>query len=889
MGVLSDRLKKKDETEENTEPVTFGLKIEPKMPELVKPASPIEVPKSVLGARLFEQEIKRAQIPTYYQQYKKVNQVTPSPVQFSIKTDFNIQTGLNDLVKKKSEPEVEKKLTGIWGGNNLVTKFLIGKGTRPEDMGKDRGYFLDKLPERGLLGFFTGDLLKSDHETAAELYEVFVRNGMNADEAFKKANDSVVEGKAIGLDPEQQQAYLTWDKWEKIGTVLDATFLGADVLTMGGSQLLKQGVKSATRRGMAEALKTAAKTDERTAIRDVLLKQYPTIKGSEELEKAIDVVLETPDDFSWLKIRNEFRNSEVFKDLAKTEVPTSVEGITEAQKALFRTGTPTLKTLAGDVDEIVDVRKSLNAVLRGEREADRLLQPDILASEIKAGSLPRNATADDTVEVFRIGGSGRKNGLSDQLTLSKDLVEEGAESFRVPIKDLVRLEDGTFARVPVEQIGKDLTPSIKAVRDIVKREKVIAIEEADKLRVQMEQAAQKQAQKKAEQEVIEREARDEAIRLDNEAKLVKAREVVESAKSVGKGSLTKMKDEADKATRAIGATEKKINKAVQNRTTLLRASTAKAGLTAGRFVQKFGEYMMVSEKLKIKGGKALTTIERARIQKRVREAMDKEITALKVTKDELQSTWRKAGADLVQAKSLLKEADEAKKVLAEVDETVKKTSKKENSKTQTGNKTETGNTQKRVRLGTIDVEETSILGSAVRESELFEKTLDFDKSELAEQLTRKGTTLKEQAELSTKYLVEKGIDDALESVIDGSRLSDEYKDLFPEYLLKVIEDTLRETGQTAEYFDKLRQAFSTVAETVGEAGQIMRVTQETMKNSPFRFLVEAEKTLASTKGVTKEIINSTKVEIREALAKADADVNVRELVDDIISKQICLT
>ena len=667
MGVLSDRLNKKDEKQD---PIKFGLPKKVELPTTIAPAVK-EKPQNILGARLYDEQVKREKTPSYYQQYKKINNETPAPVSFGAEQDFNIKKGIDEMLAKKNEPEVSKNLYGIFGGNNIITKFLFGKGSDPESIGKEKGYFTETLPERGIIGFFTGDLLKSDHETAAQLYEVFINNGMDANEAFKKSNEAVLQGKAIGLSPEQQNAYMQWDKWEKIGTVIDTVFLGLDILSAGGSQVVKAGLKQGTRSAMAEALKVAAEKGSRAEVRNVLIKQYPKVKGTEELEKMIDVVENTPDDFSWLKVRNEFRNSKVFKDLANTTDTTAVDKITEAQKVFYQNGIPVVKTVAGNADSAYDARQSIRSVLRGEKEAQRLTDLSVFSSEVKAGSLPSDITLADSVEVYRIGGSGRRMKVGDQVTLSKELAGEGADSFKVPLRDLVRLEDGTFTNVPSELIGKDLSPSIKAVRDVVTREKVAKREADDALRAEMEQIARKQAEKQAEEEMLKKAAKEEADKVAQIEKLTKAKEIVDSVKGLKKTSISKLNNSVEAAAKAIQTNENKITKLVKDRADLIKASTQKAGLTAGRFIQKFEKFMTVTEKNKLRAGKSLTAIERARIQKRLRDSFDTEIESLKATKNTLQENWRKAGADLANTKSLLKQADEAKKILNESAEAVK--------------------------------------------------------------------------------------------------------------------------------------------------------------------------------------------------------------------------
>jgi hypothetical protein len=682
MSVLSDRLKKKESSKKEEVPVSFELPsflTKPQDQILTDATQPIKT-SSRLGQQLDRIDSARLSTPSYYSQYQKVTGQEPL---FSLpppKQEFNLRVNALDLLKQKDDERIRKELTGVWGGNNPLTKFLIGRGTKAEDLGRDRGYFSEKIPERGVLGFLTGDLLKSDNETAAELYQVFVRTGMDPDEAFRKANDSVIEGKAVGLSEAQRDAYLQWDKWEKIGVVLDSVFLGLDVFTLGGSTALKTGVKSVTRSAMRSALQEVAKTGDRVAIRDVLLKQYPTLKASEQLEEMIDIVQKTPDNFSWLRVRSEFRNSSLFKGLAETEVPTLVNPATEAQRGLFRQGVPLLKTVEGGVGSVIDARKAITSVLRGEREAERLSNPSVFLSEVKAGALARGTEIGDKIDVFLLGGRGR---VGKQVTLSKELAKDGADTLKVSIDDLVRLPDGTFAVVPKKQLGRDLTPSIRAIKDSVVREAVSNKEAQEAVRRRLQETVRNIAARKAKQEAAEKAAREEAVRLAQTERLIKAREAVEAGRGVTKALVSKLQKAVTRASGAIAKQEKQITRAVQHRASLLRASTEKAGLTAGRFIQKFGEFMTVTEKKKLQSGKSLTLTDRRRIQKRIRDSFDKEISTLRATKDTLQQSWREAGSALEKAKSRLKEAEGGKKFLQEAkrfEEVAKKSAQTEKVK-----------------------------------------------------------------------------------------------------------------------------------------------------------------------------------------------------------------
>lgn len=142
--------------------------------------------------------------------------------------------------------------------------------------------------------------------------------------------------------------------------------------------------------------------------RRILAEAFPKLQQTQELEDLSKLSQSFKDD----------KKAEVFlSEIMQKDTLTPVIADTEAQKSLFRTGTPNLQTVTGKVDNVIEARRSITSVLRGEQEASRLTNPDVFLSEIKAGALPRNITTDDSVEVFRIGGSGRRAKVGEQVTL----------------------------------------------------------------------------------------------------------------------------------------------------------------------------------------------------------------------------------------------------------------------------------------------------------------------------------------------------------------------------------------------------------------------------------------------------------------------------------------
>jgi hypothetical protein len=499
----------------------------------------------LLTASRFEAESIRKSQPSYSSARKLFNNETSRDI-ISDERDKNALS-LRQAADKVDPVKLKEDLDGVFGGDNFFTKALIGKGIRDEDLGKHRSIG-DELGARGLLGFFTGELLRSTPESEANLYEVFLDTGSTPEEAFKKARARVA-GDDAGLNAEEVKAINSYEAWDTAFKFLDAGFLALDVATLGIAGVVRPILKKTAREGVSLFIKEAGTMTNRNDLRKLVAETYPELKGSQELEKMLDIVEEYPTDFSMFKARQDFQKTDTFNQLAKTVNPTPVDVATEAQRVIYQNGVPVIRKTVPDT--LIARRTATAEAIRGNSEALRLSNADILADEIRAGSLALKTTADDSIPVWRIAPRGRRIKTGEEVSLVESFaksVSEGGkiEKIEVPVADLIRLPDGTFTFAP-ERLVKN-APTLKFPKNLSKTvvdgAKAIEAKKAAKALADKEAAAKakvkaaKEAQKKLDEPVEKAKAnikklkeKPAVIRVQAQKKIIKeqsrtAKEVV---------------------------------------------------------------------------------------------------------------------------------------------------------------------------------------------------------------------------------------------------------------------------------------------------------------------------------------------------------------------------
>mgnify|MGYP003645097657 CR=1 FL=1 len=400
-----------------------------------------------------QKEKERAAMPTYASSRKLFNNETSQ----SIIADKRDKTAfeLRQASTKIDQGKLKEDLDGIFGGQNAFSRFFLGSGIEDKNLGKETGIF-EELGNRGVLGFFTGELLRSTPESEANLYEVLLDSGATPEEAFRKAQ-SRVAGETGQLTAEETAAVQSYEAWDTAFKFLDGGFLALDVATLGVAGVVRPILKSSARKGIAPFIKEASTMTNRNDLRKLVAESFPDLKGSEELEKMLDVVEEYPKDFSLLGARQDFQKTDSFNELARTVNPTPVNVATEAQQIIYKDGVPTLRK--STPDSVLLRRDEALEAIKGRREDLRLSNADVLQQEIKAGSLAFKTTADDLIDIFRVAPRGRRLKNGEEVSLSEDFaksVSEGASvtKTQVPLADLVRLSDGSFTFAP-ERLIKD--------------------------------------------------------------------------------------------------------------------------------------------------------------------------------------------------------------------------------------------------------------------------------------------------------------------------------------------------------------------------------------------------------------------------------------------------
>lgn len=508
----------------------------------------------------------------------------------------------------------------------------------------DESSLLKQIKGEGIVGVLFNNLLMPPEEKVTRDYESLVRSGVDKATADKLASwrhgfaDADYKPTALQLDT-LRDASLERGIWSML-ELLDAVTLGR---VSGVTGVIRSGLLGAEKTALS---KTLAEATSRTQMRDALIERYPQLKGTQELERIIDLgqkIHSNPIAF----------DSEISASARAGRQVLQAEAIadTAAQQALYRTGTPALRTVAGTAEDALVARQGITAALRGEREALRLSQPDVLASEIKSGSIPLKTTADDTIEVFSIG---RRTGIGEQVTPVKELATDGARSFKVAVDDLVRLDDGTFTYIPKKQLSNDLTPSIKAIRDTRIQREVAEREARQKLEREAKIKAAKQARKVAEEARVARETAEKAEKERVEQVVKQAADIKPKQITEARRTMVGAIKEIAKVQKAEISLQKKIIDLVGK---TRQAHRTTKGVTPNRLEKTFAEYLTSSEKLKLRSGKDLTEKQWAGVRKRIIKARNEQRDILATQKKTAQETARTMREEMKRMSDLKKEAE----------------------------------------------------------------------------------------------------------------------------------------------------------------------------------------------------------------------------------------
>lgn len=494
-----------------------------------------------------------------------------------------------------------------------------------------------ELKARGVFRFLYQNSFKEESERVLEGAAVLNQQGYDRSEAtnlatqyYQQGEDTVPENVRLTLKSND----LTTKAWTAV-EVLDF------------SPFLSRFTKTAGKTFVRETLKQSMLANNATEARRILAEAFPKIEGTRELDELVQISR---------TLRDPVEGDRFLSEVMELGQRTPVETTTQAQRVFYENGIPVLRGAAETpARELVQLRDEIRTILRGGREETRLSNADILADEIKAGSLPFESTVDDTVDVFfRSGDAG---GVGTRVSLSRDLAESLGEgttrSFRANVDDLVRLDDGTFVYAPKKQLSSNLEPQITQIRQ-AQRQRVKDIEtvraqeaEADRLLRIEEAKAQEAARTKARQEQVRQVA--------------KAKETLVSSKGLADRRVATIRADAQKRIAEVRET----TKAASKEATAARQSVDRLVAQVGK---KSREVSKLRDKYRtridaVKNRTRLTGKQKNELRASLRKERDKAIEAI-------EKKYAKLGKDLEKARTKLSKAEENVSRLPNRDEAI---------------------------------------------------------------------------------------------------------------------------------------------------------------------------------------------------------------------------
>lgn len=780
-----------------------------------------------------------------------------------------------NLLKIQEERDKKVLLSAPTGKETpLLPSFDFLKDKSTEKQGFKLSDFIIPEVRQG----FSQSFGKAEQGTASDIYTEMIpsfgkKRAYEIADGYQKGVDSLGYPVGIQLTDSEKQQFDGWKQKHWAMLTLDATdFLGVGIAIKSGAGFL-------SRTGLRNAVSAATKQDNIKAIHAEILKQLPDLKGTKELEDVTEIVIagreQNPDKLAQI----------VQKRVADTTRTPQASFATPAQKVVYENGLPILRTTTPDT--LLERHKEALEALKGNREALRLSNADVLSEEIRAGVLSTKTTADDSVEVFRISPRGRRIRGGEEVSLSEDFarsVSEGVkpQKIEVPIADLIRLPDGTFTFAP-ERLIKE-SPELKFPTNIPKpiveaAKKKEADVIAEKLaKEKAEQKAKREATAKAERELMRpvEEAKATLKKLQKKPVMVR----VETQKRVAKENQLKTKE-------LVGIKNTTIKK-ISEIDKKLRADKQKVSLSHVKRMQK-ATTKLQKQKEKIRYQNELAKLS---------EKAKKDKVGLKISERQSLTEIRKKSQTRISdiRKEGTKNLKEAEKALrgsrGEVSAIIKKA-------TETVEDVKVAEKEiKAVKAPTRKVTKESLkpVGEGeVKESRLFESVqtrVREVRKELGENINSKDfefyrvATNKDQIAKATKYIEANGVEKTIKDLEIAFRTGgDAAPNILNNSLMLALEPELLKAGMS-KHADSLLRLSSRLATRFGQELQILSVLD---RNNPLNVLKRLQDNLDSLVGdsdilgvpVNKGARTKAEKNLEKLVSTVDIKGNAKKVVDEI--------
>ena len=607
------------------------------------------------------------------------------------------------------------------------------------------------------------------------------------------------------------------------------------------------------------------------------------------------------------------------RSVGKTTVAISPEGI------------PIIRSINEPIDTVESLLTQQNRALRGELEASRLSNAEILANTIKQNGLEGNIGPDSTINVFTIGNRQLKPGTRVSLDreLARDIVGNSPRDVGVKVNDLVRLEDGTFVYAPkalVDTGNNAISTLRKSVREeVLAREKTTrqtalkekqakeALEKSKRLAEEQEAArvAKEQAEKvardiarKAEAQRTLKEAQINVVKRKADIDVEVAKEIakVQAESKVAKASLKSVVDQLKLAGKTVKTAEQKIvaiQKAIAKAKKQGRATSrltqnltkAKADLIEAKKAQRAAQTTAKKAKdsiptdtgVKVAKLKADADIKKAQVVEESKKAVAEARAAIKELSDSTKVPSTRQ-AERLQAKADKLEGKKAKLIEAyggidevpaskikEIDDAIEALGEVG----ETAVKTTTTVTKTTEEVAPTKIKPVKIEGTDVETSALAKRLgAKLDGMENSPEFNV--ATHAKQAESAFAYIAKNGIDETLKMIEKGSFPDGTTKASMVSSLMEAI-DAVGDDALKLNYTNRLAAYIPELSEFATRAGQEIEALKILHKDNPVMKIMRIQRLLNSDSNVKRTASEIAKLEKR--LSKVDTKSIIKEAID----------
>lgn len=836
-------------------------------------------------------------------------------------------SGEPGLLQKHRQSQIE---TGIGLRQLLRDKLVFGKflfGNSEEEYSGSRELvssvgesgivdgLTSSLRQKGAVKFLLGSLLKTPEEKQQDYMAEFVGFGYSRDEANKKADSYLYKG-GKGLNQAEKDQLDNVEYLRKSWALVEGLDLGP---------LLKGSGAAVDNTFLKGVIQKAMITPNATEARDILLNAIPGLKRK-DVDGLVDFIV---------KSKDPVKGDQFLKKVMEAADATTPLARTEAQKIVYKDGVPILQnTPTSSAEDLVKFRDEIRDVLRGAKENNRLSNPNVLADEVRAGSLPFKQASDGTVEVFSPANIPRlRNGERVSLTeeIAKDTLQGNVRSFTANVDDLVRLPDGTFAYAPKKFINESAEPSLKLValnkqkavdtlektaKEVARKERVTREALEKSKRLADEQEVSRITKEKAEEVnrvVVQKESAQKTLkessvqlakrRADIDLETAKSVAKINSTESVAKAQVKAQADALKNASKSVKNAESKVTKVEKllakakkngGATARIEKALAKAkdDLKVAKANQRSAQIALknaakkvpTDTKVKVKEVEAKASVEKARLGQETKELVREAKATIKSLTEKAPSTrdaerlqkkidkLEEKREKLIEAYGGVNEVPESK--LKTIDDAIEGLG--EGADISAGASKTRGVTVEAESASTV-TKPVKIEGTDVNTSTLMTRLTDGLKNVPDSPEFNVATHTKQTAN-ALEHIAKSGIDNTLDFIKTGALPTNTTKASMVSSLMESIE-AVTDPALKLNYTNRLAEYIPELSDFATRAGQEIEALKMLHRDNPIMKIMRIQKAISSPKKM--EEVQKEIAKLEKRLADVDSKGIISSRIDDL--------